>query len=136
LESRHALKLNAWSAGKLVAVAAAIIVGTLVATAGLSVLVLDKSYRIDEERATVFLSFEGHPECGTIFEYANPVDLEAGDVISGDPSPCEYRNLVLRVLQVLAVMAAIGALIGMLWAWLATREDIARTPGPGQDRAL
>lgn len=129
------MKLRSWSAGKLVSVAAMIVVGAVVATAGLGVLVLDKTFRIDEERGSVFVSFERHPECGAVYEFATPADLEAGDLVSGDPSPCEYRNLLFGVLQVLVVMAAIGSLITMLWMWLSARERDAKTPGPSGGRA-
>lgn len=115
------MKLSRWSGNKLAAVSATFI---------LSVLILEKSYRVDEERATVFVSFEGHPECGAVYDFANPEDLEAGDLVSGDTSACEYRNLLFRILQVLVVMGAIGGIIWMLGMWLTGREAVARSSGP------
>ena len=112
-----------------------IVIGALVTTAGLDALVLDKTYRVDEERGSVFVSFERHPECGAVYEFVTLDDLEAGAVRSGDPSACEYRNLLFSVLQVLVVMAAIGSLLWMLWARLAAREGDAKTPGPSGTRA-
>jgi hypothetical protein len=129
------LRLRDWSAGKLAAVAALILVGALAATAGLGALVLDKTYRIDEERGSVFVSFERHPECGAVYEFATPDDLEAGDITSGDPSSCEYRNLLFSVLQVLVIFAAIGSIIRLLWAWLVARDRKMQTPDPSENRA-
>ena len=103
--------------------------------AGLDALVLDKTYRVDEERGSVFVSFERHPECGAVYELVTIDDLEAGAIRSGDPSACEYRNLLFSVLQVLVVMAAIGFLIWMLWMRLAAKEGDMRTPGRSGDRA-
>jgi H+/Cl- antiporter ClcA len=134
-KSRDTLKLRYWSAGKLASVAALIVVGALVTTAGLDALVLDKTYRVDEERGSVFVSYERHPECGAVYEFVTLDDLEAGAVASGDPSACEYRNLLFSVLQVLVVMAAIGSLLWMLWARLAAGEGNAKTPGPSGNRA-
>jgi hypothetical protein len=111
------------------------VVGAVVTTAGLDVLVLDKTYRVDEERGSVFVSYERHPECGAVYEFVTLDDLEAGATVSGDPSACEYRNLLFSVLQVLVVMAAIGCLIWMLWMRLAAREGDAKTPGPSGNRA-
>jgi hypothetical protein len=125
------VKLSKWSGIKLAAVAAAIVLAAVAATFILSALMLEKSYRVDEERATVFVSFEGQPECGAVYDFANPNDLEAGDLVSGDSSPCEYRNLLLLILQVLVVIAAIGGIIWMLGMWLTGREPDAKSPGPG-----
>lgn len=112
-----------------------VVVGAVVTTAVLDALVLDKIYRVDEERGSVFLSYERHPECGTVYEFVTLDDLEAGAITSGDPSACEYRNLLFSVLQVLVVMAAIGLLIWMLWTRLAAGERDAETPGPSGNRA-
>ena len=124
------MKLSRWSGNKLAAVSAAIVLAAVAATFILSVLILEKSSRVDEARATVFVSFEGHPECGAVYDFANPEDLEAGDLVSGDTSACEYRNLLFRILQVLVVMGAIGGIIWMLGMWLTGREAAARSPGP------
>ncbi len=126
------MKLSRWSGAKLAAVAAAIVLVAVAATFVFSALILEKSYRVDEERATVFVSFENQPECGAVYDFANPNDLEAGDLVSGDSSPCEYRNLLLRILQVLVVMAAIGGILWMLGTWLTGRESDAKSPGPGK----
>ena len=125
------MKLTRWSGKKLAAVAGAIVLAAVAATFILSALILEKSYRVNEERATVFVSFEGHPECGAVYDFANPNDLEAGDLISGDSSPCEYRNLLLQILQVLVVMGAIGGILWMLGMWLTGRDADAKSPGPG-----
>jgi hypothetical protein len=111
------------------------VVGAVVTTAGLDALVLEKTYRVDEERGSVFVSYERHPECGAVYELVTLEDLEAGATVSGDPSACEYRNLLFSVLLVLVVMAAIGILIWMLWVRLAAKEADARTPGPSGGRA-
>ncbi len=129
------MKLSKWIGMKLAAVAAAIVLGAVAATFILSALILEKSYHVDEERATVFVSFEGHSECGAVYDFANPNDLEAGELVSGDSSPCEYRNLLFRILQVLVVMGAIGGILWMLAVWLIGRESNAKSPdqvgGPG-----
>jgi hypothetical protein len=104
-----------------------IVVATLAAL-GLSTLILLKSVRVDDERATVFLYYEDHPECGTVLEYVNAVDLEAGDIISGDPTPCESRNLIIQVLLVLVVIGAIGTLLGVAWQWLEGSQKQASAP--------
>jgi hypothetical protein len=125
------LKLSKWSGAKLAAVAVAIVLAAVAATFALSALILEKTYHVDDERATVFVSFENHSECGAVYDFANPNDLEAGDLVSGDSSPCEYRNLLLQIFQVLVVMAAIGGIIWMLAMWLTGREPDAKSPGPG-----
>mgnify|MGYP003574474512 CR=1 FL=1 len=104
-----------------------IVVATLAAL-GLSTLILLKSVRVDDERATVFVSYENHPECGTVLEYVNAADLEAGDIVSGDPTPCESRNLIIRVLLVLVVIGAIGTLLGVTWNWLESSQKQASAP--------
>jgi hypothetical protein len=116
---------------KLAAVAAAIMLAAVAGTSGLSALILQKTYRVDEERATVYLSYEDHPECGAVLEYVNAEDLEAGDIVSGDPTPCEYRNLIIRVLLVLIVIGAIGTMLGVGWKWFEGRQKQAPAPGSG-----
>ncbi len=122
--------IGRWGAGKLVGVCCGIAVLAVAITLGLSALVLPRSTHVGEENATVFVSYEGHPECGAVREYVNPEDLEAGEVISGNPGPCESRNLLLQVLQVLVLIAAIGLLLWVVWSWLGARTEATKAPGP------
>ena len=93
-------------------------------------MILDKSVQLDDSGTTVFISFEGHPECGAVLEYVNRADLEAGDLVSGDPGPCESRNLIIRIVQVVLVLALFGVLFYVVGTWLMLRQADEETPDP------
>lgn len=118
------LSLEKWGLGSLIGFAAVVfLLASLVAIVP-TALILDKSVQLDGGGTTVFVSFEGHPECGAVLEYVNRADLEAGDVVSGDAGPCESRNLIIRILQVVLLLALFGLLFYVIGSWLmASRKD-------------
>ncbi|MBK5098629.1 MAG: hypothetical protein JJE01_12655 [Gemmatimonadetes bacterium] len=93
-------------------------------------LILEKSVQVDESGRTVFVSFEGHPECGAVLEYVNSEDLEAGEVMSGDAAPCEGRNLIIRIVQVVLVLSLFGLFFYVAGTWLVAQQKDAGTPDP------
>ena len=117
-----------WSMGKLVGVCCGIVALALALTLGLSALTLPRSMHVDEENGTVFVSYEGQPQCGVVLELVNPDDLEAGDVVSGDAGACEVRNLLVGVLQVLVRIGAIGTLLWVVWTQLGARASVEKPP--------
>lgn len=119
-----------WGIGSLVGFAAAVCLVASVITIGGSTLLLEKSVRLDEKGTTVFVSFAGHPECGAVLEFVNGEDLEAGEAISGDTSPCEARNLIIRILQGIILIVLFGVLLFTVWTWLRTRGKDAKAPDP------
>ena len=60
----------------------------------------------------------------------NRADLEAGDIVSGDPGPCESRNLIIRIVQVVLVLALFGFLLYVVGTWLMVRQTDEKTPDP------
>jgi len=123
-------RIGKWGPGTLIGFAAAVCLVASLITIGGSTLLLEKSARLNDGGTTVFVSFVGHPECGAVLEFVNAEDLEAGDVVSGDSAPCEARNLIIRVLQSIIVIALIGALLFVVWIWLGARGEDEEAPGP------
>jgi hypothetical protein len=124
------LNLEKWGLGRLIGFAAVVfLLASLVAIVP-TALILDKSVQLDGGGTTVFVSFEGHPECGAVLEYVNRDDLEAGDVVSGDPGPCESRNLIIRILQVVLFLALFGLLFYVVGTWLMLRWKDEETAEP------
>lgn len=124
------LNLEKWGPGRLIGFSAVVfLLASLVAIIPTG-LILDKSVQLDSGGTTVFVSFEGHPECGAVREYVNRADLEAGDIVSGDPGPCESRNLIIRIVQVVLVLAPFAFLFYVVGAWLMLRQGGEETPDP------
>ncbi len=123
-------RIKKWSLGRLLGFVAGVILFAAAAVLLLSSLVMTKSVRIDEPGETVFVSFEGHPECGAVRQFVGNEDLEAGIVLSGDPAPCEDRNLMLIVVQGLVIVATIGLMLAVVWIWLGAQEAKQETPDP------
>ena len=124
------LKLEKWGTGRLIGFSAVVfLLASLVAIVP-TALILDKSVQLDDGGTTVFISFEGHPECGAVLEYVNSADLEAGDIVSGDPRPCESRNLIIRIVQVVLVLALFGLLFYVAGTWLMVGQKDEETPDP------
>jgi len=122
-------RIQKWSLGVLIGFAATVFLLASLAMIGPSALILTKSVQVDGE-STVFVSFEGHPECGAVLEYVDSTDLEAGEVISGDTAPCESRNLIIKILQIVTVIALIGVLLFVVWTWLGAPDREQTTPDP------
>jgi len=123
-------RIQKWSLGRLLGFVAGVILLGAVAVFLLASLVMTKSVQIDESGETVFVSFEGHPECGAVRQFVGNEDLEAGIVFSGDPAPCEDRNLMLLVVQGLVIVATIGLMLTVVWIWLGAQEARSTTPDP------
>jgi hypothetical protein len=128
-------RIKKWSLGRLLGFVAGVILFAAATVLLLSSLVVTKSVQIDEPGETVFVSFEGHPECGAVRQFVGNEDLEAGIVFSGDPAPCEDRNLMLLIVQGLVIVTAIGLMLSVVWIWLGAQEEKQATPDPAQDRA-
>ena len=124
------LRIQKWSPGQLIGFAAAVFLFASVIALGLSPLILEKSVQVDDSGSTVFVSFEGHPGCGAVLEYVNSEDLEAGEVVSGDAAPCESRNQIIRLLQVVAVLALLVVLFYVAGTWLMAQGKDDGTPDP------
>ncbi len=116
-------RIKKWSLGRLLGFVAGVILFAAATVLLLSSLVMTKSVQIDESGETVFVSFEGHPECGAVRQFVGNEDLEAGIVFSGDPAPCEDRNLMLLVVQGLVIVATIGMMLTVVWIWLGAQEE-------------
>jgi hypothetical protein len=128
--SSEILNLEKWGLGSLIGFSSVMfLLASLVAIVPTG-LILDKSVQLDGGGTTVFVSFEGHPECGAVLEYVNRADLEAGDIVSGDPGPCESRNLIIRIVQVVLVLALFGFLLYVVGTWLMVRQTDEKTPDP------
>ena len=123
-------RIKRWSLGRLLGFVAGVILFAAATVLLLSSLVMTKSVQIDEPGETVFVSFEGHPECGAVRQFVGNEDLEAGIVFSGDPAPCEDRNFMLLVVQGLVILATIGLMLTVVWIWLGAQEEIQATPDP------
>ena len=78
----------------------------------------------------MFVSYEDHPECGAVLEYVNSEDLEAGEVVSGDAAPCEGRNLIIRLVQVVVVLALLVVLFYVAGTWMVAQQKEDRAPDP------
>jgi hypothetical protein len=116
-------KIKKWSLGHLLGFVAGVILFSAATVLLLSSLIMAKSVQVDESGETVFVSFEGHPECGAVRQFVGNEDLEAGIVFSGDPAPCEDRNLMLLIVQGLIIVAAIGLMLAVVWIWLGAQEE-------------
>jgi hypothetical protein len=124
------VRLEKWGPGRLIGFAAVVfLLASLVAIVP-TPLILDKSVKLDSGGSTVFVSFEGHPECGAVLEYVGSADLEAGEVVSGDAGPCESRNLVIRGVQAALVLALFVLLFYVVGRWLMERQTDEETPDP------
>ena len=123
-------RINRWSLGRLLGFIAGVILFSAATVFLLSSLVMVKSVQLDESGETVFVSFEGHPECGAVRQFVGNDDLEAGIVFSGDPAPCEDRNFMLLVAQGLVIVATIGLMLTVVWIWLGAQEAKKTTPDP------
>ena len=123
-------RIKKWSLGRLLGFVAGVILLAAGIVFLLSLLVMTKSVQIDEPGETVFVSFEGHPECGAVRQFVGDEDLEAGIVFSGDPAPCEDRNFMLLVVQGLVIIATIGLMLTVVWIWLGAQEAKKATPDP------
>ena len=116
------LKLKTWGPGRLIGFSAVVfLLASLVAIVP-TPLILDKSVQLDGGGTKVFVSFEGHPECGAVLEYVGSADMEAGEVVSGDAGPCESRNLVIRGVQVVLVLALFVLVFSVGATWLMYRQ--------------
>ena len=124
------LRIQKWGPGHLIGFAAAVFLLASVIAIGPSALILAKSVQMDESGSTVFVSFERHPECGAVLEYVNSEDLEAGEVVSGDAAPCESRNLIIRLVQVVAILALLVVLFYVAGTWLVAQGKDDGTPDP------
>jgi len=124
------LRLERWGPGRLIGFSALVFLLASIVAIVPTALILDKSVRLDDGGTTVFVSFEGHPECGAVLEYMDSTDLEAGDVVSGDARPCESRNLVIRIVQVVLLLALFGFLFYVVGTWLMARRRAEDTPDP------
>lgn len=124
------LRIQKWGPGRLIGFAAAVFLLASVIAIGSSALILEKSVQADDNGRTVFVSFEGHPECGAVLEYVNSEDLEAGEVVSGDAAPCESRNLIIRLLQVVSILALLVVLFYVAGTWLVAQGKDDGTPDP------
>ncbi len=123
-------RIGKWGPGALIGFAAAVFLVASLITVGASALLLEKSVRLNDSGTTVFVSFEGHPECGAVLEFVNSANLEAGNVISGNSAPCESRNLIIWILHIIAVIVLIGVLLFVVWTWLGARRRDAAAPDP------
>ena len=123
-------RIKKWSLGRLLGFVAGVILFAAATVLLLSSLVTTKSVKIDAPGETVFVSFEGHPECGAVRQFVGNEDLEAGIVFSGDPAPCEDRNFMLLGVQGLVIVATIGLMLTVVWIWLGAQEEEKATPDP------